>query len=509
SPANPSIALGTSQQFTATGTFTDGSTQDLTSTVTGATDANSVATIKAGLAQSAGMGTATITATSGTVSGSTDLTVTAAALVSIAISPPTATTPVGTTQQFTATGTFTDGTTQDLTTTGHWTSSNLNVATISVATGTAGLATAAAQGATSVGLTSGSVSASPATLIVSPAALASLSIAPQSPTIALGLNQQFTASGTYTDGTTQDLTSTVTWASSDATVAIVSNALGSYGLANSSGPGSCTISATSGAVSSSTSITVGSADLVSVSVSPSTASVAVGYGEQFTATAAYTDGSTKDITQTATWTSSAPTVASVNASGYAISVISGVATISASSAGMSGGAVLTVTQAVPVALTISPANATIYAGSQQQLTATLLYSDGSSLNVTSAVAWTSSNPAAATVSAAGLVIGIAGGTATISGSSNSLNGASTLTIQGFGVAITPGSGTIAIGGTQQFTATVYGDSNQAVTWSVDGVQGGNSASGLGMISATRLYTAPPAPATHTITAASQDNSSNS
>ncbi|HEY7339188.1 MAG TPA: Ig-like domain-containing protein, partial [Bryobacteraceae bacterium] len=76
-PANPSIAKGTTQQFTATGTYSDSSTQNLTGQVTWTSATTSVATITAtGLATGAGTGTSTIRATLGAVSGSTVLTVT-------------------------------------------------------------------------------------------------------------------------------------------------------------------------------------------------------------------------------------------------------------------------------------------------------------------------------------------------------------------------------------------------------------------------------------------------
>ncbi len=69
----------------------------------------------AGLATGAGVGTSTITATSGAISGSTSLTVTAATLQSIAVTPANPSIAKGATQQFTATGTYSDGTTQNLT----------------------------------------------------------------------------------------------------------------------------------------------------------------------------------------------------------------------------------------------------------------------------------------------------------------------------------------------------------------------------------------------------------
>src|SRR5207302_415940 len=123
---------GTTQQFKATWNFTDGSTQDLTTTALWSSDNTAVATISntagsQGLVTPVAIGTANITATSGAISGSTQVTVTAASLVSIAVTPATASIAMGTTQQFMATGTFSDSSTQDLTATVHWSSSSATV----------------------------------------------------------------------------------------------------------------------------------------------------------------------------------------------------------------------------------------------------------------------------------------------------------------------------------------------------------------------------------------------
>src|SRR5216684_501191 len=62
-PANPSVAEGSQQQFTATGTFSDGSTQDLTRLVTWASSDNGTASIdRAGLATTHSLGRPKITA---------------------------------------------------------------------------------------------------------------------------------------------------------------------------------------------------------------------------------------------------------------------------------------------------------------------------------------------------------------------------------------------------------------------------------------------------------------
>jgi uncharacterized protein (DUF1800 family) len=71
------------------------------------------------------------------------------------------------------------------------------------------------------------------------------------------------------------------------------------------------------------------------------------------------------------------------------------------------------------------------------------------------------------------------------------------------VSVAPGTATIRAGATQTFTATVTGNSNTNVTWSVNGTAGGSAT--LGTITATGLYTAPnnlPTPNTVTVTATS-------
>lgn len=68
------------------------------------------------------------------------------------------------------------------------------------------------------------------------------------------------------------------------------------------------------------------------------------------------------------------------------------------------------------------------------------------------------------------------------------------------VTVSPSSATVAPSATQQFTATVTNNSNTSVTWSVDGVAGGNST--VGTVDPTGLYTAPSANGTHTVTATS-------
>ncbi len=68
------------------------------------------------------------------------------------------------------------------------------------------------------------------------------------------------------------------------------------------------------------------------------------------------------------------------------------------------------------------------------------------------------------------------------------------------ISISPGSATVMLSGTQQFTASVTGESSTAVSWAVDGTAGGNATAGT--ITANGLYTAPATAGTHTVTATS-------
>lgn len=92
---------------------------------------------------------------------------------------------------------------------------------------------------------SGGTNSSTATLI-------SVTLTPLTPSLARGSTQQFTALGSYSDGTTVDISSQLTWTSSNTAVATVI----AGGLATAQGLGSALISATSGTISGSTTLNV-------------------------------------------------------------------------------------------------------------------------------------------------------------------------------------------------------------------------------------------------------------
>ena len=247
-PANPSVPTGSNEQFTATGSYSDGSQQNITGSVTWTSSNTTVATINAssGLASALALGATTIKAAAGAISAST--TMTAITLQSITIAPVGPSILVGSTQQFIATGHYSDGNTRDLTSNAAWTSMKTNVATI---TSPGGLATGAARGSTTIRAAIGAISSS-TTLTVSPAVLQSITVAPATTMISIRGTLQFSATGHYSNGTTQDLTNSASWSASPKMVASVS----SVGLATGLKPGTASISAKSGGVTGSATLTV-------------------------------------------------------------------------------------------------------------------------------------------------------------------------------------------------------------------------------------------------------------
>jgi uncharacterized protein YjdB len=469
-PPAPSVALGRTLQLTATGSFTDGTTANLTTQVTWASATDTVATITAaGLVSTVVAGTSVITARLDEIAGTTTMTVTAADLISIAVTPTTPSLGVGRAQQFTATGTFSDSTVQDITDQVAWASSDEEIAQISNATDNRGEATARAVGAATISATLDDVTGS-TVLNVTAAVLDTIDITPATPRLALGRSLQFTATGVFSDHTTHDLTADVTWASSAPLLASISNAAGLEGKATALAVGDATITATlvtaTRTVTGTTQLSVTSAVLESIEVAPAAPSLALGRTLQFTATGVLSDLTTQDLTTQVTWASSDAAVATIsNAAGtlgLATSAHTGTTTISATVPGVVpvvGSTTLTVSPAVLVSIQVTPVNPSISAGTSQPFVAIGTFSDASTQTLTTQVAWDSSDAAVATISNAdatrGLALGLTPGTATISATLTGVTGETLLTVTKatlVSIQVTPVTPSLAKGLTLAFAA---------------------------------------------------------
>jgi uncharacterized protein YjdB len=422
-PAAATIAIGGTQQFSATATFTDGSSRDVTTTATWSSATPAVATVTGttGLATGLTGGTSAIGATFNGKSAAATLTVTPAQLRSMAVTPVNPSIAIGAKQQLVAMGTYSDGTTRDITASAAFSSASPGVATV---TANGGLALGVTAGSSVMTATSGTLNAS-TVLTVTPAVLVSIALSPLDPVIAIGATRQMTVTASYSDGTTADVSAQSAYTSATPAAATIA----ASGLVTGVAGGSSIVGATFNGKSASTTVTVSALTLTSIAVTPGSASIATGATQRFVATATYSNNSTADISATAAWTSSATSVATVLPGGVATAAGTGNATITATAAGKSGSGTLTVTAPLTLtSLAISPLNSSVTAGTSQPFSATGTYSNGSTAALTSSVTWTSSTTAVATINQSGVASALAAGNTTISATLGSQNASTTFTV---------------------------------------------------------------------------------
>jgi hypothetical protein len=345
----PPLTPGLSAQFIATGHYSDGSAANLTNSAGwNSSDTRFAIVDSTGKVTAVAPGTAMLTAASGGVTSPTvPLTVTSASLQSIIVTPnPAPSIAAGLTEQFIATGHYSDGSTANLSSTAAWNSSSTNFATIN----SLGLATGVAPGNSTITAASNGVTSPGITLAITAAVLQSVTVTPNpAPSVTAGLTEQFTATGHYSDGSSMNLTSTATWNSSNTNFVTINSA----GLAAGVAAGNSTITAASnGVISPGITLAISAAVLQSIVVTPNPApSIAAGITEQFTATGHYSDGSTANLTNSASWNSTNTAFVTINSTGLATAVASGSSTITAALNGVtsSPGISLAVIAAQPVA----------------------------------------------------------------------------------------------------------------------------------------------------------------
>ncbi|TGK33751.1 hypothetical protein EHQ12_17150 [Leptospira gomenensis] len=411
-----SIARGTSTFLVAIGVYSDGTSQNISDQVAWSSSNSSVLQI-ANLTSvpkreiqspvNGSLGTARITAALEAVDYFVEVSVTSAALVAIEVSPTNPSVSVGLTKSFVATGIYSDASTQDLTSQVTWSSSDTAKATISNSNGHRGHATGIAIGNTDIVATLGSISSNASILSITGATLNSIDITPALPNIAVGRNIGLTAMGTYSDGSVSDLTTSVAWTSDDTSIASVDNTIGRQGLTSGISQGIVPIRASLGGVNGSISLNVTAAVLDSIQVTLETTTIAKGTSTRAEARGIFSDGSNLNLSDQVLWSSSSDSVVQIGVldSGPNRMILLnspsnghvGVARITASLSSVSGFADLTVTSPTLVSLQVDPSHRSVSNGLSQNFTATGIYTDGSSQNLTTQVVWASSNTSVAAI----------------------------------------------------------------------------------------------------------------
>ncbi len=398
SPAEASIAVGMQQEFSATGVYSDGSREDLTTRASWASADAAIASVdSAGVATGLATGTTSISASLDGVSGAAELTVSEAVAQILQILPPAASIPVNTTQDYRAYAVYSDGSVENVTFSAEWTLENDSGILAAYEPGAAPVSREIDDFGTAIGVAVGEDElvasfaglTSTSSITVTEAVLESLSVTPRDEATPEGTLVAYTATGNYSDGSTANLTKVVTWSSSDPGVATISNSDPTRGLAAALAPGASDIIASFEGLSDQTSLTVLDDNVVRIDVLPPQAVIDVGQSLQYTAIAITETGRSLDITSGADWGSQNEAVATIDEGGSASGSAPGTTAITASYDGVTGTAQLAVRGAEIdlVAITVEPINAALYSFTTLQYTATAIYSDGSNADVTELVTW--------------------------------------------------------------------------------------------------------------------------
>lgn len=431
------IAAHTSTTITAKGNYAGFFTRDVTDQVIWSSDTPAVATFPnstrpnrvAGLST----GLATITARIGSVSTTTTVTVSAATLTGVTISPVLPSVANGLAQQFTATGTFSDTTTQDITFDATWAASAPDIASVSDAIETKGLASSHAMGASTISATlDGQTDAT--ILTVTKAAIQSIAVSPSGAPSALSLSTlSFTAKGTYSDGTTQDITSAAIWSSSSPAVATVSGS-----SVTTLTQGASFINATLDSVTGSSALQVTGGNLTAITLSPATLKLVKDTKSRITAIGTFSNTTTRDITNIVSWTTSDGALATMTTPGGNLALVNplgatSTATVTAKYGDLSAAANLTVTAPTLSSVALSATNAELSVDTNSRLTLKANYSDGTSQDVTFASEWTSSDTAVVTADNSsinkGRIIGKSAGTTAVKATFGSFSDNATVAVK--------------------------------------------------------------------------------
>jgi trimeric autotransporter adhesin len=518
-PGSPSVAAGRTQQFTAMGTFSNGSTKDVTSLVTWSSSTLPVGTINsAGLAQSYSQGTSTITASittiaAGTVTGTGTLNVTAPALVSVIVTDATAVIPGpsslkttsianGTSHQYSAYGLYSDGG-ERLLTSVTWAAAPATVALIN----STGRATSIAAGTATITATDPTTSLSgSSSLVVTNASVVGIEVYPVGGQ-AIGLSmapltrQVFAARGVFSDHSTQEITVESTWTSTTPAAATVSNTFPATpnGVVTAVAAGTTQIQASFGGTTGGVPLIVTAASLTSIALTPATSGVAVGSTRQINAVGTFSDGTTQPIILAAAWsvTPSNGSLATVSATGLVTGVAVGAAMVTAKFGPITANATINVEAIKSIAAgpsipIVSPSVLNIAPGTASQYVAVATLTDGSTQDISASATWVAISPPTVSgtgpvaivsdaLGSSGWVTGNAAGTAIIAavfGGMDNLSGVTVTSATLKTLAITPtGNVHLGLGNTQQYVATgTFSDSTtqsltNQVTWisSVPGV----------------------------------------
>jgi hypothetical protein len=390
-PQNLSLPAGVQQTYKATAVYRDNTTVDITRVASWSTGNRAVATITDGILTTVAAGTTTVTASYKGVSTTTNITVTAATLTSVHLTPQNLSLPAGIQRTYKAIGVYSDNTTVDITRVASWSTGDSAVAII-----TDGVLTTVAAGTTTVTASYKGVSTT-TNITVTDATLQSLSIVPNDIDMYIDETQTFAVVGTYSDGNSYDVTKNCSFTSSDTNIVTI---VGNEAKAISEGSVTitATMASTQGNLSATANVRVSAATLQSITITKAEEysslddnKFIVGTTIQAKAIGHFSDGKDKDITSQVIWSTGNEGTITVDENGLVKAIKAGPATLKAYFGRIVEQIEGYVEKATPKEIYIDGPH-TSPLGTNINLEAIAILSNDKPLLVTSDAIWSSDNP---------------------------------------------------------------------------------------------------------------------
>ena len=345
--------------------------------------------------------------------------------------------------------------------------------------------------------TTGSVS-SASTVTVTAGALASITVTPETVTVAVGATQHFVAVGKDIHGNVVAIPDRVWSVSAGGTI----DTSGTFTAGSTPGSFPATIHVMSGSICADASVVVTTGALATITITPSPVTVAIRATQQFTAVGTDAHGNVLAITPAWSVVSSGGTI-DASTGLFTAGAVAGTftSTVRVSSGSISATASVTVPAGPLESITVTPTPVSLAIGAQQTFTAVGHDDDGNVVAITPT--WTASS--GGTISGSGVfTAGTVAGTftntvrASVGSGCGAINGRATVTVLPGAlttITISPTSTSLVEGATQQFTATGADANGNTVAitpvWSVVGTGGGT------INASTGLYAAGSVPGTYT------------
>lgn len=426
-PVKTVVSKGIQVRYRAYGYFSDRSSFDITRLATFQSSDSSVAVLSkssgvAAIVDSVGEGVTNITATfQGMSSNVAELEVTSAVMNSLQITPAQAKVPTETVDNFTATAYFSDGSSKDVTKQASWSSDDTSVVSIVPSGEDGGLASALKHGTVNITATFDGKTSNTAVITVVGKALTHIHLAPAY-TVELpkGTTKTYKVWAYYDDSTAKDVTALSTLSIEDTSIATIETSGEFRGRVHAVEVGDTLVKAQYKGQTDTAPLKVTSPNLQSIKIIPEgNIIVPVDTQDNFRAMAYYSDGTNKDITEYAIWSSTDSEIVSIVPSGvdgglaYAIS--SGDANITATyKSKTSNPTSVTVEGKTIKYVQIVPNNETIFEGEEKQYRVFVVYDDYTQKDVSNQVRIQSLQPNIAIADSKNIIHGVLAGTAELS-----------------------------------------------------------------------------------------------